>query len=165
VGAVRRARGSGRRGASGPAGRPCPAHPGSLADARLPSRLRERGAEVRDVVAYRTLEAPASSRRLLAAALRDGPLDAVLFASGSAVRGLLSLAAALDADPGSSAGSVDHVRRARALPAICIGSETEREARDCGFAILGTADHQTPEALAGLTRQLLTSTPAPQGVP
>jgi hydroxymethylbilane synthase len=138
---------------------------GSLADTRLPSRLRERGAEVRDVVAYRTLEAPASSRRLLAAALRDSPLDAVLFASGSAVRGLLSLAAALDADASSSAGSTDHVRRARALPAICIGAETEREARGCGFSILGTADHQTPEALASLTRRLLTSTPVPQGVP
>jgi hypothetical protein len=52
-----------------------------------------------------------------------------------------------------------------AMPAICIGPETEREARDRGFGILGTADHQGPDALAGLTRTLLASrTPDLQGV-
>lgn len=146
---------------------------GSLADGRLPSGLRDRGAEVREVVAYRTLEGPAASRRLLAAALRDGPLDAVLFASGSAVRGLLSLAAALDAPGVPGCGPVagptlstsDHVGRVLAVPAICIGPETEHEARDRGFSILGTADRQAPEALARRTRALLTSnSPAPQGV-
>jgi hydroxymethylbilane synthase len=147
---------------------------GSLADARLPSGLRDRGAEVREVVAYRTREAPSMSRRLLAAALRDGPLDAVLFASGSAVRGLLSLATSLDTagntgdglDGGPALGATDHLRRVLALPAICIGPETEREARDRGFSVLGTADRQGPDDLARLTRDLLTSpTPAPQEVP
>jgi uroporphyrinogen-III synthase len=137
---------------------------GSLADARLPAGLRARGVEVREVVGYRTLEAPASSRRLLAAALRDGPLDAVLFASGSAVRGLLSLAAWIDAEASAHGAATDHRPRVMAMPAICIGPETEREARDRGFAILGTADHQGPEALARLTRTLLASpTPDPQG--
>jgi hydroxymethylbilane synthase len=138
---------------------------GSLADVRLPAGLRDRGAEVREVVGYRTLEAPAGSRRLLAAALHDGPLDAVLFASGSAVRGLVSLAASLDTEAGGEATAADHLGRIMALPAICIGPETGREARDRGFSILGTSDHQGPRALARLTRTLLTSTtPVPQGV-
>jgi hydroxymethylbilane synthase len=137
---------------------------GSLADARLPTGLRERGAEVHEVVGYRTIEAPAASRRLLAAALRDGPLDAVLFASGSAVRGLLSLAAWLDEEANGVGIARDHLQRVMAMPAICIGPETEREARDRGFSVLGTADHQGPEALALLTRTLLASrTPDLQG--
>jgi hydroxymethylbilane synthase len=137
---------------------------GSLADARLPTGLRERGAKVHEVTGYRTLEAPVPSRRMLAAALRDGPLDAVLFASGSAVRGLLSLAAWLDAEASRDGTATDHLQRVMALPAICIGPETEREARDRGFRVLGTSDHQRPEALAERTRTLLASTtPVPQG--
>jgi uroporphyrinogen-III synthase len=137
---------------------------GSLADGRLPAGLRERGADVHEVVGYRTIEAPVPSRRLLAAALRDGTLDAVLFASGSAVRGLLSLAAWLDAEATADGAAADHLPRVMAMPAICIGPETEREARDRGFGILGTADHQGPEALARLTQTLLASkTPDPQG--
>jgi hydroxymethylbilane synthase len=137
---------------------------GSLADARLPTGLRERGAEVHDVVGYRTIEAPAASRRLLAAALRDGPLDAVLFASGSAVRGLLSLAAWLDEVATVDGAVAGHRQRVMALPSICIGPETEREARDRGFSVLGTADHQGPDALARLTQMLLASRiPDPQG--
>jgi hydroxymethylbilane synthase len=137
---------------------------GSLADARLPAGLRERGAKVHEVVAYRTLEAPVRSHRLLASALRDGPLHAVLFASGSAVRGLLSLAAGLDAEASRDGTATDHLQRVMALPAICIGPETEREARDRGFRVLGTSDHRDPEALAEHTRTLLASTtPVPQG--
>jgi hydroxymethylbilane synthase len=137
---------------------------GSLADARLPTGLRERGAKVHEVTGYRTLEAPVPSRRMLAAALRDGPLDAVLFASGSAVRGLLSLAAWLDAEASRDGTATDHLQRVMALPAICIGPETEREARDRGLRVLGTSDHQRPEALAERTRTLLASTtPVPQG--
>ena len=131
---------------------------GSLADARLPAGLRERGAEVRAVVGYRTIEAPVPSRRLLAAALRDGPLGAVLFASGSAVRGLLSLAASLDAEAAAVGAAADHLPRVMAMPAICIGPETEREARDRGFSILGTSDHQGPEALARTAQTLLAAT-------
>jgi uroporphyrinogen-III synthase len=101
---------------------------------------------------------------MLAAALRDGPLDAVLFASGSAVRGLLSLAAWLDAEASRDGTATDHLQRVMALPAICIGPETEREARDRGLRVLGTSDHQRPEALAERTRTLLASTtPVPQG--
>jgi hydroxymethylbilane synthase len=146
---------------------------GSLADDRLPAGLRERGADVHEVTGYRTLEAPIASRRMLAAALGDGPLDAVLFASGSAVRGLRSLAASLDAEARRDGNATDHLQRVMALPAICIGPETERAARDHGFTVLGTSEHQGPEALAQRTRALLgasssallgSTPPVPQGV-
>lgn len=137
---------------------------GSLADDRLPTGLRERGAAVREVTAYRTLEAPPTSRRMLANAMGDGPLHAVLFASGSAVRGLRSLAAWLDEADTGDAAAADHVGRVAALPAICIGPETAREASQRGFRILGTSDLRDPGALAELTATLLASTPVPQGV-
>ena len=65
---------------------------GDLADETLAVALRARGVEVDDVVAYRTREAPEASRSLLARVLADGPIDAVLFTSGSTVRGLVTLA-------------------------------------------------------------------------
>jgi uroporphyrinogen-III synthase len=137
---------------------------GSLADDRLPTGLRKRGAAVREVTAYRTLEAPTTSRRLLASAMGDGPIHAVLFASGSAVRGLLALAAWLDMADTGAASAADHVRRVAASPAICIGPETAREASERGFTVLGTSDLRDPGALAELAATLLASTPVPQGV-
>jgi hydroxymethylbilane synthase len=94
---------------------------GSLADDELPARLRERGAKVREVVAYQTVEAPPSSRALLANALAAGPLAAVVFASPSAVRGLLVLSPA------------DDQVALRSLPAICVGPVTAAAAREAGF--------------------------------
>jgi hydroxymethylbilane synthase len=116
---------------------------GSLAEDDLPSALRARGFEVAEAEAYQTIEAPGSSRARLEAALRAGPLDAVLFASGSAVRGLLTLA-----------GPV-HRRTVLALPAICLGPETSKVARAHGFRILGEAPMQANDALARLCRELL----------
>lgn len=109
---------------------------GDLADAELPERLHDRGAEVFDVVAYRTIEAPVPSRSLLTAALATEPPSAVLFASGSAVRGLVSLAVAVGVE-------------VRSLAAICIGPETAREADRLGFYVLAAAQAQDVETLAG----------------
>ncbi len=119
---------------------------GSLADPLLPAELRRRGCEVREAVAYRTLEAPAASRSALERAL-DGPSpDAVLFASASAVRGILTLAA-------------DRRAEVLAIPAICIGPETAREARAAGFRLLGEAATQSTDALATLAGRLLRAAP------
>jgi hydroxymethylbilane synthase len=120
---------------------------GDLADPHLPQALRDRGAEVTELTAYRTQEAPPASRALLAAALQQ-PLDAVLFASGSAVRGLIGLARPED---------LDAVRR---LPALCIGPETERDAQDAGFHVLRTAPMASAEALARTTAETLADTAA-----
>jgi hydroxymethylbilane synthase len=116
---------------------------GSLADPAVARRLRERGCRVTDVTAYRTTEAPPSSRPLLERALAGYPPDAVIFASGSAVRGLLALAG--DA----------HGQAVRSLPAICIGPETAAEARRLGFRVLAVALRPAPESLAQLASRLL----------
>jgi uroporphyrinogen-III synthase len=116
---------------------------GSLAGEQLPLILRARGAEVDEVIAYRTLEAPAPSRELLAQSMAGRAPDAVIFASPSAVRGLLTLA-----------GAELH-QRVLALPAICIGPTTATAAREAGFTILGRPSAQDAAALAELTAELL----------
>jgi hydroxymethylbilane synthase len=110
-----------------------------LANETLPRSLRERGADVAEVVAYRTVEAPSSSRDALRRALDNRP-SAVALSSGSAVRGLLELAHAI--------GAGDSVR---ALPLVAIGPSTAIEMRRLGLeptAIAATAD---PGGLADAT--------------
>lgn len=116
---------------------------GSLADDDLSEPLRSRGADVNEVVAYVTREGPAASRALLARAFADSTVDAVIFASPSAVRGLLSLA-------------TDDVRSAiLAVPAICIGPRTAAGARAAGFAVIGESSTQEASALAELAAATL----------
>jgi uroporphyrinogen-III synthase len=110
---------------------------GNLAGDRLAERLRTRGAQVDDVVAYRTREAPESSRGLFRAMIAGGPIAAVVFASGSAVRGLLSLGRAEGID-------------VRSLPAVCIGPETADEAQRRGFRVLAVSPAAEPAALAAV---------------
>lgn len=107
---------------------------GDLADGGLAVALRARGAFVDDVIGYRTREAPAASGALLRRALADGAMDAVIFTSGSTVRGLLALveSAALELD---------------SIPAVCIGAETADHARRAGFRVLAVSP--TPD-VAGL---------------
>ena len=111
---------------------------GDLADGDLAGTLRARGADVDDVVAYRTLEGPEASRGLLRTAVAEGSIAAVVFTSGSTVRGLLSLAAAESID-------------VRSFPAVCIGPATADQARAAGFRILAIAPIPTPSALATAT--------------
>jgi len=96
---------------------------GDFADEELATTLRTRGAEVDDVIAYRTHEAPDESRILLRRAFTDGPIAAVVFTSGSTVRGLMSLAGAASVDVTS-------------IPAVCIGPGTAGEARAAGFRLI-----------------------------
>jgi uroporphyrinogen-III synthase len=102
----------------------------SAASADLPERLRERGAIVDDLAAYLTIEGPASSSEPLKSALADPELAAVVFASGSAVRGYIALG-----------GSTS-------VPAITIGPRTTRVAQDLGFRVIAEARNQSSEALA-----------------
>jgi len=119
---------------------------GDLADEELAVALRARGAEVDDVIAYRTREAPESSRGLLRAATADGPIAAAVFTSGSTVRGLLSL---------GEADSID----VRSFPAVCIGPETADDARAAGFRILAVAPTPDSAALAEATATALARQP------
>ena len=108
------------------------------ADAATPElhdALAERGAIVEEVVAYRTLEGPASSRDPLREALH-GELAGICFTSSSTVRGLLRLASPVDRG------------WARVIPAFCIGPVTAATARQRGFDICAVAAEHTASGLA-----------------
>ncbi|HEX6362278.1 MAG TPA: uroporphyrinogen-III synthase [Albitalea sp.] len=111
---------------------------GDLADEALPAALRARGAEPHEVIAYRTVPGEGIPRIIVG--LRDGTIDALLFASGSAVRFVADAwrAARAPADPGGH----------RALPAVfCIGPSTARAASDAGFPPDGVAPVATQPAM------------------
>jgi uroporphyrinogen III methyltransferase/synthase len=109
----------------------------SAADTDLPDILRRRGAAVEEVTAYRTVEAPPESARPLRAALGDPDLRAVVFASGSAVRGFVAL--------GGTAQ----------LPAITIGARTTNRAREMGFHVIAEAATQSVAGLADAVARAL----------
>ncbi|MEO8570949.1 MAG: hydroxymethylbilane synthase [Chloroflexota bacterium] len=131
-----------------------PVHPGDrvlvvrgdLADVELALALRARRAEVDDVVAYRTREAPEESRALLRRALSVGPIDAVTFTSGSTVRGLVAL---------GGRESID----VRTIPCVCIGPETADEARAAGFRTLAVSPTPDAASLAAATARFLAFEP------
>jgi uroporphyrinogen-III synthase len=102
----------------------------SAASPDLPERLRERGAMVDDLAAYLTTEGPASSAEPLQSALTDPDLAAIVFASGSAVRGYIALGGTTS------------------LPAITLGPRTTRVAKQLGFKVIAEAETQTAKALA-----------------
>lgn len=97
----------------------------------LPEALTEAGALVEEMAVYHTVIGPEGSRAGIATALADPELGAVVFASGSAVRGLLRLARQ---DP-------------RHLPAITIGPSTSQVAQEQGFRVLAQASTPGVEGL------------------
>jgi uroporphyrinogen III methyltransferase / synthase len=109
----------------------------SAADTDLPEILRRRGATIEEVTAYRTVEAPPESAHSLRAALTDPDLRAIVFASGSAVRGFIGL--------GGTAQ----------LPAITIGARTTGRARALGFRVIGEAETQSVAGLADAVARAL----------
>jgi hydroxymethylbilane synthase len=119
---------------------------GDLAHEELVVALRARGAEVDDVVAYRTLEAPESSRDLLRRAVSEEPIAAVVVTSGSTVRGLVSL---------GRDESIDVL----SMPCVCIGPETADEALAAGFRILAVSATPESAALAATTARALALQP------
>lgn len=102
----------------------------------LPEALRNAGADVHEVTAYRTVTAPAESAPGIVAVLTDPDLGAIVVASGSAVRGLVRLAA--------EAGLSDRVR---ATPVVAIGPTSREAAREQGLVHVTQASEPTLEAL------------------
>ena len=102
----------------------------SMADPDLPAGLRTRGALVEEVTAYETVEGPAASSEPLRSALSQPDIAAVVFASGSAVRGFIKLGGGTN------------------LPAITIGPRTTTVARDAGFTVIAEAAGQSARELA-----------------
>jgi uroporphyrinogen III methyltransferase/synthase len=101
----------------------------SAAASDLPQRLRERGAAVDEIAAYLTIEGPASATAQLRSVLGEVDLAAVVFASGSAVRGYIALGGTTS------------------WPAITIGPRTSAVARRHGFRVIAEAERQSVESL------------------
>jgi uroporphyrinogen-III synthase len=116
------------------------------ANPQLRRLLTNEGAHVDEVVAYRTLEGPAASRPLIRRALAAAErIDLLTFTSGSTVRGLLSLLPEQDLK-----------RRARLIPAACIGPVTAAEAHRLGFSTPVVSSVHTAPALAqAIVRHLM----------
>jgi uroporphyrinogen-III synthase len=108
----------------------------------LPDALTAAGAEVRAVATYRTVVGPASSRRPLRQALSDPATRAVLFASGSAVRGALVLA-------GPVAVRLEELR------VVTIGPATTSVAREAGLVVAGEAARPDAAAQVAVLREVL----------
>jgi uroporphyrinogen-III synthase len=107
--------------------------------AELAATLRARGATVEVVVAYRTIPPEGSAERLREAL--EGGLDAVTFASPSAVEAFTLL---------GGAGS--------AVPAVVMGPSTAAAAKAAGLAVAATADVATGGALAEAVERHLAGT-------
>lgn len=104
--------------------------------------LRERGAHVDEIAAYRTV--PGAGAALLAGLLRepgDHALDAITFTSSSTVRYLI--------DGMAQAGLVraDSVALLNELAVICIGPITAATARELGLRVDAVAREYTAEGL------------------
>jgi uroporphyrinogen-III synthase len=103
----------------------------SAASGDLPAVLKDAGALVEELAVYQTVEGPESSRRPLNLALAEDTLRTVVFASGSAVRGLLKLA---ERDP-------------RRLLAVTIGPATTAVASEHGFRVAAESERASVEGL------------------
>ena len=114
----------------------------SMADSDLPRELEDRGAIVREITAYETVEGPDDSAPALERALRENEVAAVVFASGSAVRGFLKLG-----------GRVD-------IPAITIGPRTSAAAREAGFTVAAEATAQSTKEMAAAVERFVPNSPA-----
>ncbi len=108
----------------------------------LAAGLRQLGAEVEVLVAYRTVMPP-DLPELIAARLRGG-VDLALFASPSAVENFAAAAG----------------NRVHGLPTAVMGPVTERTARDLGLEIRAVASPSTLEGLISAARRALGEGPA-----
>ena len=110
----------------------------------LPEGLAERGCRVDVLPVYRTASDGAGSGALREA-LNAGRVDAVTFASASAVRGFVE---AVGAEP------------ARRAPAVSIGPTTSDAVRAAGITLAAEASEATIDALADATVKLIGGAPA-----
>jgi uroporphyrinogen-III synthase len=101
------------------------------AAADLPDALRAAGAGVEELAVYHTVAGPERSRPGVEAALADPALRLAVFASGSAVVGLLKLGGAA----------------ARAVPAVTIGPATSEVARREGLTVAAEAARPDVDSL------------------
>lgn len=109
----------------------------------LADGLRAGGAEVEEVIVYRTVAAGTGDRKRLAAALTNGQVDVVALASPSALDGI---AVALD-------GNLQPLRDVRL---VCIGPATAEAVRSVGLLPAAIAKPHTAAGLAAAIAGLFT---------
>lgn len=107
----------------------------------LPEQLRKMGAEVVIAPCYETVTAGSSPDRL-AGLLRSGKVSYVTFTSGSTVKGYAEILAS----------ESDVAELLAATRAVCIGSVTEKTAREFGLKVVAVADESTT---AGMVAAIL----------
>jgi uroporphyrinogen-III synthase len=88
------------------------------------------------VIAYRTLEGPDTSRQPLTDAISAAPFDAIVFTSGSTIRGLFALLSPVER------------RLALRATAWCIGPATAAVAGAHGFGRVREASMRSAGSLA-----------------
>jgi uroporphyrinogen-III synthase len=118
-----------------------------IARPTLAAGLRERGALVETVTAYRTV--PGSGVAMLEGLLRNGKLDALLFASPSAASYLLE---GLEAAGRTREQSRALVAR---VALVSIGPTTSSALRDAGLSVAAEARPHTAEGLVAAVLELL----------
>jgi uroporphyrinogen-III synthase len=106
-----------------------------LSDRSLADALRERGAEVTVVTAYRNVIG--SGGVDLPALLAAGEVDAITLTSGSTAR---NLKLRIEAEGGDWS-------KAQALPAACIGPSTASVAEELGMRVVALPEKQSIEAM------------------
>jgi uroporphyrinogen-III synthase len=106
------------------------------ADDRLPALLREAGADVTEVIAYRTVKPETLDPEVLAR-LRRGEVDAIVFASPSAFHNLC------DAVPAEELAKLSE-----RLQFAAIGPTTTKALESAGVRVAIQAKEASPESLA-----------------
>jgi uroporphyrinogen III methyltransferase/synthase len=117
----------------------------SIARATIPDGLTRLGARVDRVVAYETAAAPLDSAVCRTDA-DSGRLDAVTFASPSAVVGLRSVL-----------GEMSFARILSQVPAVAIGPTTAAALHEVGMAPAGVADPSTLDGLVDAVVAVITA--------
>jgi uroporphyrinogen III methyltransferase / synthase len=105
-------------------------------DDRVPSALREIGADITEVIAYRT-GAPAALDPAILARIRGGEADAIVFASPSAFHNFRD-----------AIGAADIVQISIRMQFVAIGPTTARAIRESGLRVAIEAEEASANGLA-----------------
>jgi uroporphyrinogen-III synthase len=129
-----------------------------LVKTELGQEMRRRGAEIEEIVIYRTVS-PEEGEQALDELMTGGGPDVVFFASPSAIEGIVIMAGAGSQEPGArrekqvaEPGTRNSDRGILHIPAICIGPTTAKAAEEAGFAEIYFPDEHTAE---GMVEELL----------
>jgi len=117
----------------------------------LGKQMSGRGAEVDEIVIYRTVT-PEEGKKELHDLLAAGRPDVVFFASPSAIEGVMKMAVPSTQYPGASRKNQGTGKNILDIPAVCIGPTTAKAAEEAGFTEIYFPDEHTAE---GMVNELL----------